>query len=219
MAQKTVSELILFKGAYYALEQCGLLLRHSAILHKEQVASTAAGLALLAREELGKYRILLDLWRKAMDTGSCPSPEDIHHAIEDHVEKQKQAQLSVTNRMQGPGGLLDRLRSRIRCARQTTKAFEQLDKQKRRRTPDDRHASRMRAFYVDPSETGQGWNRPSDFSPTEARDILNDAVNDYSIQRSKMISSSDPMLMSALNAWPDPPELPLPPSPDMVLNS
>ena len=105
MAQKTVSELILFKGAYYALEQCGLLLRHSAILHKEQVASTAAGLALLAREELGKYRILLDLWRKAKDTGSCPSPEDIHHAIEDHVEKQKQAQLSVTNRMQGPGGL------------------------------------------------------------------------------------------------------------------
>jgi len=218
MAQKTVSELILLEGAYYALEQCGLLLHHSAILHKKHVASTAAGLALLAREELGKYRILLDLWRQAKDTGNCPTPEEVHHAIEDHVEKQKQAQLSVTNRTPGPGGLLDLLRSRIRCAPQTTKAFEQLDKQKMNRTPDDRHSSRMRAFYVDLNETGIDWNRPSEFSLTEAREILNDAVNDYSIQRQKVTLNSDPTLASALKACPDRPALPVPPSREMLMN-
>jgi hypothetical protein len=45
-----LSERYLIEGAWYALEQAGLLLREAVLLSKNQRDATAKGLALLARE-------------------------------------------------------------------------------------------------------------------------------------------------------------------------
>ncbi len=57
----------LLKGTFYALEQCGLLLRDANIQYRNGSYASTIVLAAFAREELGRYRILLDFWRRARD--------------------------------------------------------------------------------------------------------------------------------------------------------
>ncbi len=86
----------LLKGACYSLEQCGRLLKSACVLYREKDYSTAVGIAMLAREELGKHRILRDEWKNALQTGKSPSVAQIKSACEDHIKKQKRGQMSVT---------------------------------------------------------------------------------------------------------------------------
>jgi HEPN superfamily AbiV-like protein len=51
----------LLRGSLFALEQCGLLLNDAALLLEHQRWPSSAGVALLAREELGRSRILRHL--------------------------------------------------------------------------------------------------------------------------------------------------------------
>ena len=48
----------LLKGLWYSLEQCGRLLKSAGVLYEEKDYSTAVGVAMFAREELGKHRLL-----------------------------------------------------------------------------------------------------------------------------------------------------------------
>jgi hypothetical protein len=62
---------------------------------------------------------------------------------------------------------------------------EELDCRKKKRVPDDRHKQRMSALHVD-AVSNVRWNRPAkEISQADARDVLQDAVNDYSAQRSR----------------------------------
>jgi AbiV family abortive infection protein len=54
------------EGAVYALEQCGMLLRDANSLYRSASYATAVALAAFAREELGRWRILLDLHREVV---------------------------------------------------------------------------------------------------------------------------------------------------------
>ena len=56
-----VTANFLLEGAYYALEQCGLLLRDAVQLYNGSSYATAVVLAAFAREELGREKILLAL--------------------------------------------------------------------------------------------------------------------------------------------------------------
>src|SRR6266566_893285 len=58
----SVSERVLLEGMWFSLEQCGRLLRDAVNLFEGGSDPTAVGLAMLAREEMGKARILRDLW-------------------------------------------------------------------------------------------------------------------------------------------------------------
>lgn len=60
----SVTSQFILQGAAYALEQCGLL-RDANILYRNGSYASAVVLTAFAREELGRYRILLDLWRRA----------------------------------------------------------------------------------------------------------------------------------------------------------
>jgi AbiV family abortive infection protein len=55
---------------------------------------TAVGLAILAREELGKARILIQLSGE-VEAGTGLSPRELSGALADHLEKQEHAQISV----------------------------------------------------------------------------------------------------------------------------
>jgi hypothetical protein len=48
---------VLLKGAWYPLEQCGRLLSDAVALYRQKSYSTAVALAMIGREELGKYRM------------------------------------------------------------------------------------------------------------------------------------------------------------------
>jgi AbiV family abortive infection protein len=66
MSSPTTTPLYLLKGAVYALEQCGLLLRDANILFRGGSYANTVVLAAFAREELGRSNILFDLRKKAL---------------------------------------------------------------------------------------------------------------------------------------------------------
>jgi len=59
----SVTPQFIMQGAAYALEQCGRLLRDANALYRSGSYASAVVLTAFAREELGRYRILLDLWQ------------------------------------------------------------------------------------------------------------------------------------------------------------
>jgi AbiV family abortive infection protein len=222
----SVAPDVLLRGAWYALEQCGHLLQNAVALHGGRAYASAVALALLGREELGRYRILLDLWRQVVG-GKVVSVEDVRAACDDHVTKQREGQLSNVYRVEGSGGLAELLRARIKTRpgtpqfKQIDDQVKQLDQTKVKRTPADRHSTRMRAMYVDINDGGTDWNRPAAMPEGEATNCLVDAANDYSIQANKlnkieMLRALDAPLAAALAAWDDKPPLPAPTWPDQV---
>ena len=215
---RTVSVDVLLRGAWYAIQQAGHLFHHAVILLDAGVHSSAAALALLGREELGRYAILCDLWRKA-SAGSAFSPDDVRKACEDHVEKQRRGVSSLVYRPSSESGLGKIFRSLIGLlpssgpARKIREAIEKIDKLKVKRLPDERHAARMRSLYVDLNEAGSDWSRPSLIGEAEARTTVLDAVNDYSVQRDRLttpgiLAAVDPPLAMAFETWGGQPDLP-----------
>jgi len=216
----SVTADILLKGAWYSIEQCGRLLRDAVTLYSNQAYASCVALALLAREELGRYRILIELWRQAAN-GKQVSVAELRAACDDHVKKQREGQLSVVYRAEGGGGLAKLLRSRL-DARPGTPEWKKADEELKRldeklfnRTPSDRHSTRMRAMYVDINDGATDWNRPAAFPEGEATNCLIDAVNDYAVQVDKlsqveMLEERDASLAAALDAWLDKPQLPTP---------
>jgi hypothetical protein len=86
---------------------------------------------------------------------------------------------------------------------------------RKQRAPDDRHKQRMSALYVD-AVAPDRWNRPTnEISVAAAFDYLQDAANDYSLQRDRytnpeVYKPDDPELYTALEKWTDRPTLPNP---------
>jgi AbiV family abortive infection protein len=211
---------VLLRGAWYAVEQSGLLLTNAITLHSNKAYASAVVLALLAREELGRGNILLDLWRKASG-GADVSVDEVQKACDDHVEKQRQGQLSTIYRTRGADGLAKLLQERSK-AKPGTSEYSELDKQlkdidelKAKRTPGERHSTRLKAMYVDLNQVGTEWNRPHLLPRGEATNCLTDAINDYSVKQDRLTQLdipkiTDPDLATAISGWNDRPALPLP---------
>lgn len=213
-----VGDDVLLRGAWYAIQQAGYLFEHAVMLFDTGVYSSAMALALLGREELGRYAILCDLWR-ASSAGSAFSPNDVRKACEDHVVKQRRGNFSVVHRTSADTGLGKLFRSLIGLlpsggpARKIREEIEKIDKGKAKRLPEERHAARMRALYVDLNETALDWSRPSSISEVEARTTIEDAANDYSVERDRLTTPGilavvDPQLANAFELWGERPELP-----------
>src|SRR5437773_8057432 len=115
-------------GAYYALEQCGILLRDAVAAYGRDSYGSAIAFAAFAREELGKSR-LLEAFAKRVASGQTMTVGAIRAACDDHEEKQRQAALSVE--LYGTeGSTIDRaLRTKTRAdpqSREAREADEQL---------------------------------------------------------------------------------------------
>jgi AbiV family abortive infection protein len=209
---------VLLRGAWYAVEQSGLLLTNAMTLHSSKAYASAVVLALLAREELGRGNILLDLWRKGSG-GTDVSVDEVQNACADHVEKQRRGQLSTTNHWQGTSGLEKLLRERSRAIgtseyAKLDKQLKKIDEQKAKRTPGERHSTRLKAMYVDLNEAGTEWNRPCLLPRGEATNCLTDAINDYSVKQDRLtqldiLKITEPDLATAISDWNDRPALPL----------
>jgi AbiV family abortive infection protein len=209
----------LLHGAVYSLEQCGLLLGDAKLLYENGSYATALAVAAFAREDLGRWKILLEL-RERVLAGESLAVEDVKTACDDHVRKQEAGMTSLTLRANNDSGVGKLLQSRIKAPlgseerKEADKQVDKIDQLKSKRTPDDRHRLRMKALYVDIISEDQ-WNRPArEISQTAAYEFLVDASNDYELQRSQrymdlsLVDSGDPELHDALVQWSDRPELP-----------
>lgn len=195
----------LMKGVWFTLEQCGKLLLDAVLLYRADRLASAVGLTMVARDELGKYFLLLDLWVDA----SAGQAVDVSRLKENHVEKQRRAAVSATL---GEGddderiGTFEKLKAAPWGSPEFQRVFASLGDAQTRKN------DRERAFYVDPSDGG--WSRPCEaFSRSRAERLLGDALNDYRGQYdpiNRMLHFKDrrPGLHEALEKWTDKPELP-----------
>jgi AbiV family abortive infection protein len=216
----TVTSQFLLEGAVYALEQCGLLLRNANLLYRNDSYASAVALAAFAREELGRWTILLDLRRKVL-SGDNLTVKQIQEACADHVRKQDAGMKSIVTRTDRTSGLGKILTTRMTAPHGSAEqkaAREQIDKidqLKKRREPDERHKLRMSALYVDVTSDGR-WSRPAEeTSAMRAYEFINDAANDYAGQHSRytnleLVKGDDPELHDALRQWSDRPQLAVP---------
>jgi AbiV family abortive infection protein len=213
-----VTPQYLLQGAWYALEQCGLLLRDGNVLYRNSAYASAVVLTAFAREELGRSRILLDCWRRAF-AGEAFTVAQIQEACEDHVTKQRAGMLSLTMRADRESGLGKLLKARMENPPQSAEwqkadaELKRIDEMKKKRSPTDRHEKRMAALYVEPISESE-WNRPAATSALTARDFLQDAVNDYAGRyyrycgaENAILKKDDPELYNALEQWSDRPVL------------
>jgi AbiV family abortive infection protein len=215
---QTVTAQFLLEGAAYALEQCGLLLRDANVLYRSGSYASAVALAALAREELGRWTILLRL-RKKFSAGNHVTLKQIREACENHVRKQTAGMKSITLRGDRNSGVGKLLHERMMAKpgspawKAAQERIEKIDHLTKKREPDERHERRKAAMYVDATPTGK-WNRPvKAISAMAACEFITDAVNDYGIQfdqrytNLEFVKTDDPELADALAAWPDRPQL------------
>ena len=222
-----VSARVLLEGAWYSLQQCGILLRDAVTLYNHEGRVTAVGLAMLAREEMGKARILLALWRDIVDKGRQVSADEVQGKLDDHEAKQREAQVSqvwTAGEVGTPSGdsqVARLLRIIVTSGHDASerkaaeRTLEELSKKRLKRTPTDRHRARMHAIYVDLNETGTGWSRPTEMLD-DAFAILEHTAGDYAGQwdryqgRPGILAHVEPKLAAALEQWPGRPVLPEP---------
>src|SRR5438445_5046430 len=131
---------ILLQGAWYAFEQCGILLRDAVTLYERGSRATAVGLAMLAREELGKARILLDFWSDAMNKRRRVSAAEVRSKLDNHEEKQRRAAISQFWNESGATGTSALLRAitsspDVAAREAASEELERLSKRRQKRTP------------------------------------------------------------------------------------
>lgn len=215
---KTVKAQFLLDGASFALKRCGELLTDSRMLFQEQRYATSLGLAALAREELGRARMLKEIWQATKEEGSI-SLNEVINKCEDHQTKQEYGQISVVIKWSNKGELGEIGNTLLSGNTQAPEfataqsKMKQLSQKKKKRTPLDRHMLRTQAFYVEPKENGLGWSEPSKvISEETAREFLIEAINDYSLICGYQDPACSPHKFdAALQFWQQNPDLPPPP--------
>ena len=186
MNTEGVSVETLCKGSWFALEQCGRLLGSAAEVFDRGDHATGVVLAMFGQEELGRSRILREL-AKRVATGEKFSAAEVRNACDEHIAKQRAAVLGIT--LNDPGEPFARfIKEMIRLTpgteeyRRANIRLEGALQAKVGRLPQERHEMRMASLYVDLSDDGVTWNRPSALSPIRAYNLISGAVNDYAGQ-------------------------------------
>ena len=185
-----ISEEQLFTGSWYALEQAGRLLRSAVYLFEQGDAGTAVALAMFAREELGRSRILRDLGGK-VGSGQRVTVEYVRKRCNDHLAKQMAGQVSTTLRVAAGTRLSAALRARTNAVpsskewRQARETIARASRAKAKRDSPSRHQARLRGLYVDLEPIG-AWTRPATLTQEAVRDEIDDAVGDYECERDQL---------------------------------
>ena len=196
MNTKAVTEQVLLEGSWLALEQAGALLQDAVRLHSAGSYATAVALAMFAREELGRSRILRACSAE-VHAGKNLSAEDIQARCDDHVKKQAASALSVVVAVadrNDTSGLARALRAYVQAApgspewTAAKKIVDQATAAKSDRQASDRHDTRCGALYVDLRDNGTDWHRPLDITPEESYRQINEARNDYGGERDRLVN-------------------------------
>jgi AbiV family abortive infection protein len=172
-------------------------------------------LAMLAREEIGRHRILIDLVRRSK-AGEVVTDAAIARATSDHLAKQQAGVLSVVIDFSHDGAYSKLLKQRAAAVgtpeySALAKEVDRVVDRRRKRLSAERHSHRVSAQYVDLNDTADGWNRPNDIPQRNAVSSITHAVNDYVAARESVSLDFYPLyqeLAAELEAWPERPQLP-----------
>jgi AbiV family abortive infection protein len=138
-------------GCYYETQTCCIA----------AAPASAVALALFAREELGRYRILLDLRTQVLG-GDHLTIKKIQDRCKKHEHKQEAGMLSFVMRVETDtalGGLLGTYLNVKHESEEWKTAREQLE-QARQSISVERHKQRMSALYLD-AVAPDLWSRPT----------------------------------------------------------
>jgi len=153
--------------------------------------------------------------------------KQIENVCEDHVRKQEWALVLHVTRGYGNDRVTKLIKTLNRVNpdgpdgaefKEAWKELKDIAAILRKRVPAERHRKRMKALYVEPSESGSGWSRPCEqFDEQESEFFLLDAINDYSntvseFQREIVEAKEGPIstLIKTWTNWPEMPRLPWP---------
>jgi AbiV family abortive infection protein len=207
-------------GFWFALKASGELLLDALTLFDKNRYSTALGVCLLAREELGKSKILLDFWERAKK-GESISDELVDTSIAapaSHADKQRRSLGGISFEAAHGSGLWQLIKSTQDPDREKAgEAWEQLQDviaRKAQHDPLRRVTLRERAFYVDLDDSATGWLTPWDIPAATVRKEIQDAANDYaSVVNNHLLvrmRHDQPELVKDLDEWKEKPDLPQP---------
>jgi AbiV family abortive infection protein len=189
----SVSSIV--EGAFYAMEQAGLLINDAAALYTQRRWPSSLVVAVFSLEELGKAEMLLRRGIEAAATGP-KSKEDVMAGANRHPTKLRAGRglATVTVSVSFWGDIPEpNALEGAELERQLNEA-EQIALQN---APNDAHAARMRALYVDLGENDT-WARPKETGPSEAYLMVSAASIEYGVRRGKFVQPTDAVVRRAV---------------------
>jgi len=190
--QQSLRPEVLAEGALRALEQAFRLADDAFLLLEKERWPTAVVLALFAREELGRYALLAEVFRDAR-TGKAVSASDIAKRCEDHLEKMRRGFVTTTIRVPETEAASWEAFFNNPGTPESKTFRERLDRMhhaKARRQHDDAHKMRLRALYIELSSSGT-WVLPSDVSKEDAEVEVRGAAADCANTVARFWSEGD----------------------------
>jgi AbiV family abortive infection protein len=144
-------------GVFLALRQAWELLSSATILQHAEKFSSAYGLAVFCREEVGKSRLLEKYWEDSR-AGRRVSTRDLNSGkLMNHAEKLRAAGKVLSEGIFSCGPPPDPGSTE---ERELFVRLHQINATARELDPSRTHLGRLRAFYVEMHEAGAGWWRP-----------------------------------------------------------
>ena len=182
-------------GAFYAMEQAGLLVNDAAALYAQRRWPSSLVVAVFSLEELGKAEMLLQRGIEAAKTGP-QSKEDVMAGAFKHATKLKagRGKATVIASVSFWGDIPEP------NTEENAELEKQLDTAERIalfNAPNDAHAARMRALYVDLGED-ETWVRPTETEPSEAYLMVSAASIEYGVRRGKFVNPTDEVVKRAV---------------------
>ena len=178
----------IIEGAFYAMEQSGLLLNDAATLYAQRKWPSSLVLSVFSLEELGKAEMLLQRGIEAAASGP-KSKEQVLTGVSWHRTKLKagRGEATVTAAVSFWGDIP------ALNAAENAALEAQLDEAQviaTENAPGQAHADRMRALYVD-LDDDEMWVKPKDTGPSEAYLMVSAASIEYRVRRGKFVAAGN----------------------------
>lgn len=201
------SEKILI-GVFFALRQAWELLSSAEVLQRAKKFSSAYGMAVFCREEVGKSKLLQEYWEASKAGKSISAHELNSGALRSHAKKLRAVGKVLSQGVFSQGPPPDPGSSE---AREELLRLRAINARARELDPARTHLGRLRAFYVEMHEAGAGWWTPwTIFDSTKSSGEILEAESAYILRRCELealrkeVGRTDMVLRNSLHL---PPEL------------
>ena len=171
----------LLHGALASLENAARLSEDAKVLFVHRRFASAITLATFAREELGRYNLILEQFQR-IDPHDSVAVDYLNALCEDHVRKLDWGQ-SITLVPLSASRLAEfqsaAASGDIEAMKKVMDDVHAAHKAKRKRDPHSVHERRERSLYADALPNGD-WNRPDRATEEEARVLIHMVCCEYS---------------------------------------
>jgi len=169
---------------FFALRQAWELLSAARILQGAGRFSSAFGLAVFCREEIGKSKLLERYWRASI-AGNPVSSQDLNSGdLRNHAKKLRAVGKILSEGVFAQGMPPDPGFSE---AHELLRHIREINVRARERDPEMTHLGRLCAFYVEMHEAGVGWWKPwSQFDTARAAGQILEAETAYDRRRNDL---------------------------------